>query len=56
MIGKNLWAWRWTVARGWIWVHERRVTEETAVAWENIYKIAEPEIKFVIAKKKPVGV
>ena len=53
MDGLSLWSKRWSVARGWIWVHERRVSEDTKDAWMKIFKTAEPDVDFVVNKKKP---
>lgn len=48
-----LYAKRFSVARGWQWVKEGKVNEETAQAWLDIYQKDEPNVLFKVAYKAP---
>lgn len=49
----RLWARRYSFVRGFHWVMEREVTEQTAKAWLELFKNDEPSIRFVVSDKKP---
>lgn len=44
----SIWSHRFTVARGWKWVHERDVSEQESYAWITKFNQEEPKIKFVL--------
>lgn len=50
---KTLWALRSSVARGKEWVAERKVSDETAQKWLEVFQKDEPAIQFTISDKKP---
>ena len=49
----KLWAGRITVARGYHFVIEREVTEDTAQQWLKIYRNDEPNVIFIVSATKP---
>lgn len=49
----KLWARRYSFVRGFQWVAEREVTQETAQAWLELFKKDEPDVRFMVSDKKP---
>jgi hypothetical protein len=42
------------MARGWHWSQERAITTSTAPAWLKTYQADAPNIKFKVARKRPI--
>lgn len=49
----KLWAWRYSVAKGYHWQFERPCNLGNASEWLEVYKKDEPNVKFKISDKKP---
>jgi hypothetical protein len=49
----TLWAGRTTVTRGYEFVAERKVTEETAQEWLKVFRADEPSVIFIVSTTKP---
>lgn len=50
---KTLWALRTSVARGKEWKAERKVTDDNAQQWLEVFQKDEPDTQFVVSDKKP---
>jgi hypothetical protein len=48
-----IWAWRFSVSRGWQWIRERDCDEESAAQWLAVFQRDEPGIEFRVATRKP---
>jgi hypothetical protein len=53
MANLTLWAGRTSATRGYHFVAERNVTEETAQHWLKVYREDEPKVIFIVCKNKP---
>lgn len=49
----KLWSRRTSTAKGNYWKAERDVTEQTAQDWLKVFRDDEPNVIFVVAKRKP---
>lgn len=49
----TLWAGRTSVTRGYEFVAERGVTEETAQQWLAVFRKDEPNVIFIVSARKP---
>lgn len=49
----TLWSLRTSVAKGNHFVSERKVTEETAQQWLEIFRKDEPNVLFLVSDTKP---
>ena len=49
----KLWAGRTDASRGYHFVVEREVTEETAQQWLKVYRDDEPGVIFIVSAHKP---
>jgi hypothetical protein len=49
----TLWAGRFSVTSGYGFVAERKVTEETAQDWLEVFRKDEPGVIFLVSKTKP---
>jgi hypothetical protein len=49
----NLWSLRWSVGYGNHYALERACHLSTANDWLNVFRSSEPDVSFVLSKRKP---
>ncbi len=49
----KLWGYRFTPVRDWAWVLERDCSTGNASEWLRVFRNDEPDVTFLISRKKP---